>query len=105
MADFHDELSGRGHTGMRLSQACGPAHGSHGRSSTSRSGWPTDPAQLSRITDNGLCHGWSGLYQTGWRAAHDALTPVIGRQLPRLAELLARHAGAGVADTSVVGAR
>lgn len=54
----------------------------------------SDPAQLSRITDNGLCHGWAGLYQTAWRAAHDALTPAIGRQLPRLAELLAQHADA-----------
>jgi hypothetical protein len=29
----------------------------------------SDPAQLARITDGGLCHGWAGVYQTAWRAA------------------------------------
>ncbi|MGH3942653.1 MAG: lanthionine synthetase C family protein, partial [Pseudonocardiaceae bacterium] len=52
----------------------------------------SDPAQLHRITDTGLCHGWSGLYQTAWRAAHDALTPTISSRLPHLAQLLTRHA-------------
>ncbi|MGH3896693.1 MAG: lanthionine synthetase LanC family protein [Pseudonocardiaceae bacterium] len=52
----------------------------------------SDPAQLHRITDTGLCHGWSGLYQTAWRAARDALTPAISARLPYLAELLTRHA-------------
>ncbi|WP_246258097.1 lanthionine synthetase C family protein [Amycolatopsis anabasis] len=52
----------------------------------------SDPAQLAHVTDTGLCHGWSGLHQTAWRAAHDALSPEIGRQLPRLAESLTQHA-------------
>ncbi|MGH3915280.1 MAG: lanthionine synthetase C family protein [Pseudonocardiaceae bacterium] len=54
----------------------------------------SDSAQLHRITDTGLCHGWSGLYQTTWRAAQDALTPVISTRLSDLAELLTRHAEA-----------
>ncbi|MGW5566710.1 lanthionine synthetase C family protein [Streptomyces tendae] len=33
----------------------------------------TDPAQLTQVTDNGLCHGWAGIYQTAHRAATDAL--------------------------------
>jgi hypothetical protein len=33
-----------------------------------------DPAQLGRLTDLGLCHGWAGLYQTIWRAAQEAST-------------------------------
>src|SRR5947209_17127238 len=32
----------------------------------------SDPAQLSRITDTSLCHGWAGLFQTTWRSARDA---------------------------------
>jgi hypothetical protein len=52
----------------------------------------SDPTQLGRITDIGLCHGWAGLYQTAWRAAQDALTPAIGTQLPHLAGLLVQHA-------------
>lgn len=51
-----------------------------------------EPAQIARVTDAGLCHGWSGLYQTAFRAAEDALTPEIGSHLPRLANLLIRHA-------------
>ncbi|MGH3930025.1 MAG: lanthionine synthetase C family protein [Pseudonocardiaceae bacterium] len=54
----------------------------------------SDPAQLHRITDTGLCHGWSGLYQTAWRAARDALTPTISTRLPHLADLVTRHAEA-----------
>lgn len=46
----------------------------------------SDPAQLTRITDGGLCHGWAGLYQTVWRAANDARTPTLGTYLPHLAE-------------------
>ncbi len=54
----------------------------------------SDPSQLHRLTEAGLCHGWSGLYQTAWRASRDALTPTISIRLPHLAELLARHAEA-----------
>ncbi|MGH3913453.1 MAG: lanthionine synthetase C family protein [Pseudonocardiaceae bacterium] len=51
----------------------------------------SDPAQLHRITDTGLCHGWSGLYQTAWHAAGDALTPALSTRLAHLTDLLARH--------------
>ncbi|MGH3797483.1 MAG: lanthionine synthetase C family protein [Pseudonocardiaceae bacterium] len=54
----------------------------------------SDPSQLHQITDTGLCHGWSGLYQTAWRAARDAVTPTLSTRLPHLAELLTQHAGA-----------
>lgn len=49
-----------------------------------------DPAQLARITDGGLCHGWAGLYQTVWRAADDAATPILADHLPALADQLVR---------------
>jgi hypothetical protein len=50
--------------------------------------------QLHRITEAGLCHGMAGVYQTAYRAAHDAHNPAIARRLPALAEELARHATA-----------
>lgn len=55
----------------------------------------SDPAQLARITDAGLCHGWAGVYQTAWRAARDAANPVLRSLLPRLAETLLHHARPG----------
>lgn len=62
----------------------------------------SDSSQLSRITDVGLCHGWAGLYQTAWRAARDALTPVISTQLPHLADLMAQHAEAEHPDAGLL---
>jgi hypothetical protein len=50
----------------------------------------SDPAQLARIIDTSLCHGWAGLHQAAWRAARDALTPAIGAHLPHLADQLTR---------------
>jgi hypothetical protein len=48
----------------------------------------TDPAQLALVTDNGLCHGWAGIYQTAYRAAADARDPRL-RTLPsRLGDAL-----------------
>ncbi|MEU9429508.1 lanthionine synthetase C family protein [Streptomyces sp. NPDC048342] len=55
----------------------------------------TDPDQLSKITDGGLCHGWAGVYQTAFRAAHDATNPALRRALPDLAAALTRHAHPG----------
>lgn len=46
------------------------------------------PAQLTRITGPGLCHGVGGLYVTALRAAQDALTPAIAERLPDVADLL-----------------
>ncbi|MGH3802687.1 MAG: lanthionine synthetase LanC family protein [Pseudonocardiaceae bacterium] len=54
----------------------------------------SDPSQLRQITDTGLCHGWSGLYQTTWRTARDSPTPAISTRLPHLAERLTRNAEA-----------
>ena len=56
-----------------------------------------DPAQQARITNSGLCHGWAGVYQTVWHAAHDAGTPALAAPLPRLAENLSRRARPGTA--------
>ncbi|SFC57219.1 lanthionine synthetase C family protein [Streptomyces aidingensis] len=51
----------------------------------------THPEQLARITDGGLCHGASGLFQTTYRAAADAATPTLAARLPRLQALLRHH--------------
>jgi lantibiotic biosynthesis protein len=51
-----------------------------------------DPAQLARITDTSICHGWAGLYQTASRAAADAASPAIQARLPLLADMLSTHA-------------
>ncbi|MGH4016747.1 MAG: lanthionine synthetase C family protein [Pseudonocardiaceae bacterium] len=58
----------------------------------------SDPAQLGRISDTSLCHGWAGLYQTVYRAARDGLTPVISASLPHVTDLLTRHARAGLGE-------
>ncbi|MGW6742476.1 lanthionine synthetase LanC family protein [Streptomyces sp. NPDC055025] len=55
----------------------------------------TDPGQLSTIADTSLCHGWAGVYQTAWRAAHDAATPALRAALPGIAAALTRHAHTG----------
>ncbi|SOD67780.1 Lanthionine synthetase C-like protein [Streptomyces zhaozhouensis] len=51
----------------------------------------TDPAQLARLTDSALCHGWAGVYQTVWRAAQDAVDHRLHALLPRLAQSLRHH--------------
>lgn len=85
----------------RAQQIAAIATGDTARQTTAEHALATclsDDAQLTRITDNSLCHGWAGLYQTAWRAAHDAQTPTISDQLPRLAALLTHHAHAGHHD-------
>ncbi|MGH3692884.1 MAG: lanthionine synthetase C family protein [Pseudonocardiaceae bacterium] len=54
-----------------------------------------DPAQQARITDGGLCHGWAGVYETVWHAAHDAASSALADHLPRLAENLGRRTHPG----------
>ncbi|MFE3328997.1 lanthionine synthetase C family protein [Streptomyces sp. NPDC059176] len=49
----------------------------------------TDPNQLRTTTDNGLCHGFSGLAHIAARAAHDALPATAGRLRAVLPALLA----------------
>lgn len=56
----------------------------------------SDPAQLERITDTSLCHGWAGLFQTTWRAAQDSDSPALLAHLPHLAQKLSGHAHAAV---------
>lgn len=55
----------------------------------------SDDAQLHRIIDAGVCHGWAGLFQTTWRAATEARSPRLAAHLPRLAEALATNAELG----------
>ncbi|WP_211785859.1 lanthionine synthetase C family protein [Kitasatospora atroaurantiaca] len=37
----------------------------------------SDPVQLGRVTDGGLCHGTAGLYQSMWRIAQDSTGPAF----------------------------
>jgi len=62
-----------------------------------------DPRQMSLLTSAGLCHGYSGVYQTTWRAAHDATAPDLAARLPDLAVSLSSaaesaHTGGGLLD-------
>ncbi|MFF3277223.1 lanthionine synthetase C family protein [Streptomyces chrestomyceticus] len=52
----------------------------------------SDPAQLARISDPALCHGFAGLLATAWHAAADAVTPAIADHLPHLLDTLLAHA-------------
>jgi lantibiotic biosynthesis protein len=47
-----------------------------------------DPAQLARLSDPALCHGWAGVALTAWCAAADARTPAIRDLLPDLTRRL-----------------
>jgi hypothetical protein len=51
-----------------------------------------DPAQLARVSDLSLCHGWAGLTATVWCAAADARSPNVARHLPSLFDKLLRNA-------------
>ncbi|CAG6394091.1 lanthionine synthetase C family protein [Streptomyces cocklensis] len=51
----------------------------------------SDPAQLAKITDTGLCHGWAGIYQIAARAAADASDPRLRGLLPTLGDALLGH--------------
>lgn len=62
----------------------------------------TDQAQLDRLTDAGLCHGWAGVYQTAWHAARDAATPALSTTLPHLADALARNADSADAGAGLL---
>ncbi|GLW02570.1 lanthionine synthetase C family protein [Streptomyces sp. NBC_01439] len=48
----------------------------------------TDPTQLRKTTDNGLCHGFAGLAHTAARAAADALPATAGQLRAVLPALL-----------------
>jgi hypothetical protein len=50
-----------------------------------------DPAQLARVIDPTLCHGWAGLTATVWYAAADAITTDLDAHLPLLLRALIDH--------------
>ncbi|MFJ8980454.1 lanthionine synthetase C family protein [Streptomyces sp. NPDC102282] len=62
----------------------------------------TDPEQLSRVTDSGLCHGWAGIYQTATHAASDALDPRLHTLLLRLGDTLAANAQPGLPGPGLI---
>lgn len=62
----------------------------------------SDPAQLARLADTSLCHGWAGLFQTAWRAARDSRTPALADGLPAMTGLLAQHARPRAGDSGLL---
>ncbi len=75
----------------RAQQLAGIATGNTARQDRAEhalTGCLSDPAQLSRITDTSLCHGWAGLFQTTWRMARDARTPAITACLAHVTDRL-----------------
>ncbi|KPI17718.1 Lanthionine synthetase C family protein [Actinobacteria bacterium OV450] len=50
-----------------------------------------DDRQLAQLTDASLCHGTAGLFQTAWRAAQDARTPLLDGPVHRLTDALTSH--------------
>jgi lantibiotic biosynthesis protein len=51
-----------------------------------------DRAQLARLADPAVCHGWAGLFATAWHAAVDARTGLLADQLPQLLRALLERA-------------
>lgn len=51
----------------------------------------SDERQIAQLPNAGLCHGTGGLFQTVWRAAQDARTPVLGGAARRVADTLIRQ--------------
>jgi lantibiotic biosynthesis protein len=103
----------------RALQLAGQATGDTARQRAAENallGCVSDPAQLGRLTDTSLCHGWAGLLQTLWRTSTDAQTPELNAYLPQLrghlrhlpftdgAGLLEGHAGSALALHTVTGA-
>ncbi|WP_216725713.1 MULTISPECIES: lanthionine synthetase C family protein [unclassified Streptomyces] len=60
-----------------------------------------DPAQLARVTDPALCHGWAGIVATAWHAAADATTPGTVHGLDRLLVRLLDHAHDTAPDQAI----
>jgi hypothetical protein len=80
----------------RAQQLAGQATGDVARQEMAEralAGCLSDPAQLARITDPFLCHGWAGMLTTAWHSAADALSPIIANQLPRLLDTFLDRAG------------
>ncbi len=82
----------------RAQQLAGQVTGYHARQQAAEHALTSclcDPAQLARLTDPALCHGWAGLIVTACYAAADTGSPDIGASLPHLLGTLLGHAGAG----------
>lgn len=45
----------------------------------------SDPGQLARLSDQGLCHGTAGLFQASWRTAAEAADPALTASVGALA--------------------
>ncbi|MFI8793924.1 lanthionine synthetase C family protein [Streptomyces sp. NPDC055105] len=56
-----------------------------------------DTTQLNAITDTSLCHGWAGVYQCAFRAAHDSPHQDLDTLLPALGSRLLAAASPGTA--------
>jgi lantibiotic biosynthesis protein len=65
------------------------------RSQTALTKTLLDAVERERINDVGLCHGWAGTFQTGWRAALDAQDPELDAAVASTAQALARAADFG----------
>lgn len=75
----------------RAQQLAGLALGDTERQRTAETallGCLSDPTQLARIIDSGLCHGAAGLLHTAWRMSADTTAPDIAAHLPQLSERL-----------------
>ncbi len=79
----------------RAQQLAALARGDHARQAAAEQALTAcvaDPAQLARVIDPHLCHGWAGLAATVWYAAADAATTDLNVHLPLLLGALIDHA-------------
>lgn len=68
----------------RTQQLAGLATGDTARrrmAEQAMAGCLSDPRQLDRLTDHGLCHGTAGVFQTAWRGAAEATTIALADRL------------------------
>ncbi|MGI9001494.1 MAG: lanthionine synthetase C family protein [Pseudonocardia sp.] len=89
----------------RVQQLAGLATGDTERQQTAETALLdclSDPAQLDRIIDSGLCHGAAGLLHTAWHMASDAATPDIAAHLPRLTARLLTQLRSSPQDTELL---
>ncbi|MEW9556316.1 lanthionine synthetase LanC family protein, partial [Nonomuraea sp. NPDC050783] len=86
---------GQGAAAVAAGPAPGIATGDHARRQRAElalAAWLSDPAQLARIRDPALCHGWAGLLATVWHASCDDSTGELATHLPGLLATLLHHA-------------
>jgi lantibiotic biosynthesis protein len=86
----------------RAQQLSALARGDHARQAAAEQALAAcvaDPAQLARVIDPHLCHGWAGLTATVWYAAADAATTDLDAHLPLLLCALIDHADQDITRT------